>query len=45
VPPAAADIARLLDGLEIDDAIAAVRSLSGRGLQRPLWKAVAGNRA
>ena len=40
---AAADIARLLDGLQIDDAIAAVRSLSGRALQRPLWRAVSEN--
>ena len=37
------EIAELLDGLSLSDTISAARSLSGRGLQRPLWKAVEAN--
>jgi hypothetical protein len=42
-PPVAGEIAEFFDGLSLSEAIAAARSLSGRALQRALWKAVETN--
>jgi hypothetical protein len=42
-PAQPGEIAELFNGLSLTDTVAAARSLSGRGLQRPLWKAVEGN--